>query len=188
MGKREHSNYSVIIAQRISLILEHSGLTIKGLEELTQVSESHIYALINGNKRITEDIASKLSSPFNFTSAQLLNLDYQIGENIKKSTELIRFKKLYKDNNEYFSTTKNNAKPSYYIENIFLKNPIFDKSVYLWEIIEVLKSEGKNYNNKDLSKILHYLVIKGKLISERKPIKLKNGKYGNRMVYVFFRK
>lgn len=188
MDKRKHSDYSVLIAKRISLILDYSGLTIKGLEEFTKVSESHIYALINGNKRITVRIADKLSEPFNFTGAQLLNLDYPINENIKKSPGLSRFKKNHSNNSEYFISTKIISKPSYFIEQYFLQNRIFDKPVYLWEISEELEKDKKQYSKKDLSQILHYLIFKGKLIGERRPMKLKNGNYGKRMVFVFYRK
>lgn len=188
MAKAKHSNYSALIGERILLIMQYSGLTIKGLEEITKVSDSHIYALLNGNKRITDSVAEKLSIPFNLKGAQLLNLDYEIPETIRKAPELIKFKKEYKGNIEYFNETKNNSKSSYFIEYGFLHDAIFDDPVYLWEIIEKLEQHyQKYYKNKDLSQILHYLVVKNKLTSEKRPLKLKTGGYGQRIVDVFFR-
>jgi plasmid maintenance system antidote protein VapI len=187
MGKNKHTGYSALISERILLLAKNSGLTITGLSEITKVSESHIYALINGNKKLKGDIAEKLGRPFKLQGWQLLRLDFEIPSNFNKSSDLISFRKEFKGNIEYFYETKNKIKTSHFIENEFLNNPIFNEPVYLWEIIEKLKSIGKQYSSKDLSQILHYLIIKNKLLSEKRPLKLKHGGFGSRLVDVFFK-
>ena len=188
MGKNRHTNYSTFIKERLLSIAENSGFTIIGLAEITKVSESHIYALINGNRKLKGEIADKLGKPFKLKGWQLLELDFEIPSNFNKSVDLINFRREFKGNIEYFYETKNKTKASYFIENEFLDDSIFDQPVYLWEIIERLKSLGKQYSSKDLSQILHYLITKNKLYSEKRPLKLKNGGFGSRIVDVFFKK
>jgi plasmid maintenance system antidote protein VapI len=187
MGKNKHTEYSALISERILLLAKNSGLTITGLSEITKVSESHIYALINGNKKLKGDIAEKLGKPFKLQGWQLLRLDFEIPGNFNKSADLISFKKEFKGNIEYFYETKNQDKASHFIENEYLNNSIFDEPVYLWEIIESLKRIDKPYSSKVLSQILHYLVSKNKLLSEKRLLKLKNGGFGTRMVDVFWK-
>ncbi|MFI5136245.1 MAG: hypothetical protein ACHQIM_00370 [Sphingobacteriales bacterium] len=188
MGKNKHTEYSAFISERILLIAQNSGLTITGLSEITKVSESHIYALINGNKKLKGDIAEKLGRPFKLQGWQLLGLDFEIPGNFNKSTDLISFRREFKGNIEYFYETKNKIKTSHFIEKEFINNPIFDEPVYLWEIMESLKGIGKQYSSKDLSQVLHYFATKNKLLSEKRPLKLKSGGFGTRMVDVFFKK
>ena len=188
MDKNKHTDYSTFIRERILLIAKNSGLTITGLAEITNISESHLYALINGNRKLNGDIAEKLGKPFKLHGWQLLRLDFEIPINFDKSTDLIRFRKEFKDNIEYFYETKNKNKLSHFIENEFINNLIFDEPVYLWEIIESLKRINKQFSSKDLSQILHYLVKKNKLFSEKRLLKLKNGGFGIRKVDVFFKK
>ena len=188
MGKNKHTEYSAFISERILLIANNSGLTITGLSEITKVSESHIYALINGNRKLKGNIAEKLGRPFKLQGWQLLGLDFEIPDNFNKSADLIGFRKEFKGNTEYFCETKNKTKISHFIEKEFINNPIFDEPVYLWEIIESLKGIGKQYSSKDLSQILHYFVTKNKLLSEKRPLKLKNGGFGIREVDVFFKR
>jgi plasmid maintenance system antidote protein VapI len=188
MDKDEQSNYLALLSERVLLLLKNSGLTITGLSEITNISESHIYALINGNRTLTETIANQLGRPFKLQGWQLIRLDYEIPNNFDKVANLINFRKEFTGNFEYFSETKNNTKTSYFIEYEFLKYPIFNQPVYLWEIIENLNSIEKQYPSKELSQILHYLVTKNKLVSEKRPLKLRNGGFGSRIVDVFFRK
>lgn len=181
-------NYSESISERILIIMNNSGLTIAGFSEITKISESHLYALINGNRDLTGSVADKLGKPFNLKGSQILRLDYKIPINFNRSLELINFKRVFVDNFEYFITTKNSSKASYYIEYELLNSEVFNQPVYLWEVILELEKFGKQYTSKELSQILHYLVTTGKLRSKKAPIKLKGGGYGTRMVEVYFNK
>jgi len=187
MKNEDSLNYSESISERILLIMKNSGLTIAGFSEITKVSESHIYALVNGNRELTGAIADKLGMPFNLKGWQLLKLDYKIPSNFNRSIVLINFKKEFNQNFEYFYKTKNSNKASYFIEYDFINSSLFDTPVFLWEIILELDRIGRLYASKDLSQILHYLVTKGKLKSEKHPMKLKGGGYGSRIVEVYFK-
>ena len=179
--------YSDAISERLLQIMENSGLTINGFSEITKVSESHVYALINGNRDLTGSIAEKLGKPFRLKGWQILQLDYKIPADLSKSSDLTNFRKEFRANIEYFTKTKNNNKSSYYIEYELLTDPMFTQPIYLWEIIDELNKRDKKYNSKELSQILHYLISKGKLKNKKQVIKLKNGGFGTRIVDVFWK-
>jgi plasmid maintenance system antidote protein VapI len=187
MPKKNNSEYAKAISERIKKIMVLSGLEIAGFAEFTSVSESHIYAIVNGTRDLTGDVADKIGIGFNLKGWQILKLNYQITSRIKKSKLLNNFIDENKTVPGYFIQTRNKRKDSNFIEFDLLNDDLFNDHVYVWEVRNACLSRDKKYTSKRISQILNYLVTKRKLKSEKRPIKLKNGGYGTRMVDTFVR-
>ncbi|WP_304063409.1 hypothetical protein [Pedobacter glucosidilyticus] len=180
------SNYSKSISARLLLIMELTELEISGFAEFTGVSESHLYALINGNRKLTGNVAAQIGRKLKLEGWEILQLDYNIPLSIRKSPMLVEFHKDYKNIPEYFTYSLYNRKSSKYIADL-IHTDLFSHPVYIWEIKDFCKKSKKNYTSKSLSQILNYLVIKGELKSEKRPIKKRDGSFGKRIVDVFWR-
>lgn len=187
MSKANNSSSSNTFTERLERLMNLSGLEIAGFAEFTGVSESHIYALLNGTRELTIEIADKIALGFNFKGWQLLKLDYKLTNTVRKAPILLKFYKENKGVHDYFITTRDDRKAAYFIENELLISDLFDKPVYVWEVREACAASGRKYTSKRVSQILNYLVSTKKLKSKKKPIKLKNGAVGTRIVDVFFR-
>lgn len=165
------------------------GLEIPGFALLINKSESHIYAILNGTRELTMDLAKEIGAVLEFNGENIFKLTYLIPERIRKSKELNNFRIKYKDNPEYFSSTIHSRKKSKYIEQQIYNESILAQPAYLNEIRK--KVNGLNPSNQftsdELSKILNYLVKKGKLSKSRELIKLKDKQVGKREVDVFFK-
>ena len=187
MGYNSESTYALAIRARIRKILEFAGLEIAGMAELTGVSQSHIYAILNGRRALQEDVADRLGFKLKLSAWQILNLDYEITESIRKSALLNKFYNEHKGNPEYFTDTILERKDSYYVEQTLIPAGFFDNPVYVWEIREALSRYGREFSSKQVSRIVNYLAATGKLMSEKRPIKKKNGEYGIREVPVYYK-
>jgi len=183
----DDKEYSKALGRRIKKLMKIAGLELSGMVEFTKVSDSHLYAIINGNRALTGKTANKLAKKFGLDVWMLLKLDYKIPQNIRKSTALQEFYRDFKNVPEYFSETRESRKASVFIENEILKNDLFSTPKFIWEISEAFSKKGKLYTSKQLSQILTYLVRKKVLKCEKRPIKLRNGKTGKRIVDVFWK-
>jgi plasmid maintenance system antidote protein VapI len=188
MKKGSNDSYKVLIAKRIKKIIELSGLELIGFATFVNISESHLYAILNGNREVTEDIAERIGSAFNLNGGKILRLNYKIPKGLKKSQRLNNFYEDNKEVNSYFVGTRSERKDAYYIENDLLRSHIFDKPIYVWELREYCESKGKKYTSKRLSQILDYLVKTKKLQHDKRAIKLRDGGYGTKKVYAYYKK
>ena len=93
----------------------------------------------------------------------------------------------YKNNHEYFIDTKIDRRPSYFIEFEILNTNFFKEPKYVWEVNDICKELGKRLSSDKLKKHLGYFVKTNKLKSEKRPIKLRKGGFGERMVDVFWK-
>ena len=166
--------------------MDMTGLEIPGFSEFTQISESHVYALINGTRSITEEVANKIAFLLRIKSWQIMNPDAALPESIRKAPSLKKFYAEYKSNPEYFKATKSDRKASYFIENDLLKGALFKEPVYVWQVKEVCQQNNKDYSSKQISQTLNYLVAMNKLKSEKRKLKRKNGEFANRDVLVYY--
>ncbi|WP_276503206.1 helix-turn-helix domain-containing protein [Terrimonas pollutisoli] len=157
------------------------------MAEFTGVSESHIYALLNGTRQMTDDIADKIAVGFNLRGSQLLNPSYKLTSKIRTTPLLVKFYKENKRVHDYFITARSDRKTAHFIENDLLNSTLFNNPVYVWEVRKACEASGKKYTSKRVSQILNYLVTIKKLKSKKKPIKLKNGTPGKRAVDVFYK-
>lgn len=186
MAKNENAEYSKALGERIKMLMEIAGLELAGIAEFTKISDSHLYSLINGTRNLTGKTAEKLANSFGLEGWMLLNLNHKIPQSIRKSTKLLEFYANFKNVHEYFSENLDTRKASSFIEKKLLNSNFLLVPKFIWEISAECSSTGHKYSSKQLSQILTYLVHKQLIKSEKRPIKLRNGKFGKRMVDVFW--
>ena len=186
MAKHENVEYSKALGERIKFLMEITGLELAGIAEFTKISDSHLYSLINGTRNLTGKTAERLANSFGLEGWMLLNLNHKIPHSIRKSTKLLEFYEDFKNIPEYFSSTIDTRKASLFVEKKLLKGIFFSVPKFIWEINAECDSMGYKYTSKQLSQILTYLVHKGIVKSEKRPIKLRNGQPGKRLVDVFW--
>jgi hypothetical protein len=187
MDDKNTYDYNMAIRARLLRIMEITGLERTGLSEFTKISESHLYALLNGTRNITGETADKIGAGFKLQGAQILNLNFEIPVQIRKSPLLLEFYESHADNPEYFTDTKATMKDASYIEHKLLYTSLFEKSVFVWQVKEACKEDKKNLTSKQISQKLNYLVQKKKLIATKRKLKKKNGEDGDREVLVYRR-
>ncbi len=187
MQQRKHPHHDEL-ARRIRQLMEFAGLELAGLAEFTGVSESHLYAVLNGHRKLTGPVAGKIGVRFGLKDRGILRLDYTIPPTIRQAPALIEF---YKDNagtRAYFTDTLNDGKASYFIEFGLIEADLVNEPKYVWEIREMCRDAGRVYTSKKLSQSLLYFSEKKKLVKEKRPLKRRDGTYAaNRKVYVFSR-
>ena len=183
----KNTEYDQSIIERIRLIMKITGLEILGLSKLTGISDAHIYSLLNGRRRLTDEVARILGERLDFDGLLIFKLNKEIPLSISKSSKLIKFKETHKLNVGYFSDTKIDRKGSAFIEYELLPTPFFNQPKYTWEVKEVCKQYKRNYTSNEINGYLKYLVTRKLLKSEKRPIKLRNGELGERLVDVFFK-
>lgn len=181
-------DYSKAIAERIKDIMIIIDLDVAGIAELFGKSTSHIYGIINGTRPLSESFAKEIGEKLGFDGSKIFNLKSRIPTSISKSESLMIFKANYKHNPEYYLSTKFKRSTNTFIVDVLLKSDCFnDGYKYLNEITEYCQLElNKKFIDDQLSKALQYAVKKGVLRSEKRPIKLKNGGFGKRLVDVYF--
>ncbi len=164
-----------------------SGLELTGFAEYTGTSESHIYALLNGTRELTNDVAEKLAENFNLNGSELLKSSFRI---TKKVIDKKKLEKFYKENKgvlAYFSSNIEERKVALFLENKLLNSDLFNSPVSVSEVRFACLEEGKELTSKRVSQILKYLVDKKKLKSKKKLIKLKSGKFGKRIIDYYYK-
>jgi plasmid maintenance system antidote protein VapI len=181
-------DYSEAIADRIKEIMRIIDLDVAGVAELFGKSTSHIYGIINGTRPLSESFAREIGEKLGFDGSKIFNLTSKIPSYISNSEALSLFKKEYKENPEYFLSTKAKRSTNSFVNDILLKSDCFsDGYKYLYEITEYCENELNTvFVGDKLSKALQYSVKQNTLKSTKKPIKLKNGKLGKRLVDVYY--
>lgn len=185
----ETIEYSKAIAERVLTIMKMTDLDVAGFAEMFKKSTSHIYGILNSTRPLSDSFAKEIGDKLGFEGAKIFNLNAKIPIMISKSNHLSKFKIEHKDNPEYFLSTKSKRSNNSFITEILVKSDCFrDGYKYLSEIKEYcLKEFEREFINDQLSKALQYTVKLGLLKSAKKPIKLKNGNTGNRMLDVYFK-
>lgn len=176
-----------LIGNRLRLIMEYLGLEIAGFEEFSSISSSHLYAILNGTRRLTGEIANKLGERIGLEGWKILHVDYEISANIRHHLNVIKFYKEYKSVPDYFIDTVDDRKKSHFINQLAKLSSFFDQERYVWEVNEVCKEAGRKYHSKELSQILRVLCDKGILNREKRQYKSKTGLQKDRLVWVYFK-
>lgn len=172
---------------RVRHIMDLVGLEIAGFAELTNISESHLYALINGTKSLTQETAAKIAAAIKLRAAQILNPDYIISAAIRNAPAVKKFHSSYKKGNpEYFTETKASRKNAYFIEHELIPRGVFSEPVYGWQVRNACAQLGIDLSSKQVSQHLNYLVETQKLKSEMRELKKKNGEMAERKVHVYY--
>lgn len=178
--------YQTEIAARIGQIMKYSGLEISGFAEFTQISESHLYAILNGTRKLTGDIANQIGEKFDLDGWIILQLEYQIPTNLRKQPKVLKFYAENKHVPEFFIDTLNIRKTSHFIEVMLIDKNFFSEPKYVWQVVEACHAANKNYSSKIVSQTLVYLVKKGKLKNLKKNLLRSDGTYtSKRTVNVF---
>lgn len=152
-----------------------AGLEIAGFAEFTNISESHLYALLNGNREITQEICEKIADKFEIPSSKLFNVRYKLTDELKNTTLLKRFYAEEKQAKSYFLQTKVDRKPSIFIERELYDTGFFDKQVTVSEVRKACLKRKRNYTSKQISQILTYMVDQKFLRKKKNTIVLANG-------------
>ncbi|MGV3530567.1 MAG: helix-turn-helix transcriptional regulator [Flavisolibacter sp.] len=180
------AQYAKALIERVETVIKFSGLEISGFAEYTGISESHLYAILNGNREISASIADRIAGSFGMKTWHLMKLDVDISKKMKRTTELNKFYIENKGVEDYFTRSKTAAKASSYIEKVLLPSGFFKSPVYISDVREKCAEAGKKLSSKRVSQILNYLVDTGKLKKKKRRIRLKNGEFGKRIVDVFY--
>jgi plasmid maintenance system antidote protein VapI len=186
----DKSLYNKEIGNRLKETMVICDLDLDGFALFIDSSESHLYALLNGNRRLTKRKAEEIGNKLGFEGSLIFNLNVAIPVSISKSINLNNFKTEYKENLEYFISTLPIRKKSKFVSDQILKNDFLVRPSYLWEIKDFLNgiSKGITFDSDELSKILNYFVVKKMLLKEKRPLKSKRtGALGKRIVDVFFK-
>lgn len=178
----EETSEANVLGNRIDKLMTISGLEISGFADFTDVSESHLYAIINGTKPLTENTAQKIAQLFNLSKEQLLNPNYKLTKKLSTAQALLNFYKENKAVHKYFITTKIDRKIAYFIEHEILKNKKFNIPFFVSDVRSTCLKSGRNYTSKRVAQVLNYLVDKGNLKKEKATYILKNGNEGKRNV------
>lgn len=167
--------------------MEKIGLEIPGFAVFIDRSESHIYSLLNGRREVTSDIALDIGNKLGFDGLRIFKLNQELPAGIENTPFLNNFKRQYRDNPEFFTSSKGERRVSHFIQFELINTDLFDTPKYVWEINEVCVLHGRTLESDVLSKHLKYFVKRGFLRSEKRPIKLRDGTFGVRLVDVFFK-
>lgn len=184
-AKRKITSKQLII--RLNKLMKIAGLEIPGFAEFTNISESHVYAILNGTREVTEDVAKKISNKFGIPSSNLTSRTYKLTEELRNTPLLKKFYIDEKQTKDYFIKTKGERKSSFFIENDLYNSGFFDKPVYVKDVRDACIQKEKNYTSKQVSQILNYMADRKLLKRKKKPIQLVNGKAGKRLVEVFYK-
>lgn len=187
MARQRKKITSEQLPARLNKLMKIAGLEISGFAEFTNISESHIYALLNGTREITEDAAEKIANKFGISHSNLTRRSYKLTEELKNAPLLKKFYIEAKQTKAYFIKTKSESKSSFFIENDLYNSSFFNKPVYVKEVRDACSQKGNNYTSKQVSQILNYMVDRKLLKRKKKPIILVNGKVGKRLVEVFYK-
>ncbi len=187
MENKEHLLATRFIAARIRLIMELLDLEVAGFAAFLGRSESNVYALIAGRKRVTWQTAWNLGLKLGFNGNIIFDPDSDIPEAIRDSAAVKQFREEYKTNPEFFLTTKVERNIRYFLECEILPSPLLNEPRYVWEVSQACKDRKRDIDSDTLSKKLKQLVSQRKLQSKKMKIKRRNGSYGNRVVDVFFK-
>lgn len=180
--------YELLLRQRLKKVLQIIDLEEVAFAEFIGYSIPHIYAVLNGTRALAPRFARAIGNKLGFPGENIFNLNYEIPDKIKKSKDLNNFKSEYKYNDEYFLSTIIDRKRSKLVEEILNQTDYLSEYKYLSEIkitINSSISKKEEFDSDELSKILNYLVLQGKLLKDRMQIKRKDGRLGTRIVDVF---
>lgn len=187
MKKGEIGFYKELVNARVQEILKLTGLSIEGMAEFINISPSHMYGINNGNRALASDLAERMGASINISGGRVLQLEKKLPKIVRRSESLNNFYAKNKLILSYFLHTKRERKSSHFIETELYNSALLDKPAYVWEINQYCKELGKEYSSKKLSQILTYMVATGKLEKDKRPLKLRNGKYGARTTFVYYK-
>lgn len=175
------------MAIRLRQIMNHLNLTVAGFGVFIDREPSHIYGILNVSRDFSDALAEHIGKLTGIKGATIKNINTEIPASISKCDKIVEFRKSHKDNKEYFLNTKTDRSIDAFISDVLIKSKFLETPRYLSEIEEfVALKYDKNFVKDKLSKALRYAVSKQTLKSEKRPIKLKNGDFGKRIVDVYW--
>lgn len=183
MKNHEHN----IIGARIQLIMEILGLEVAGFEMLTGVSASHLYAILNGNRRLTIDVANQIGEKIGFDGWKILHVSYEIPSSIRQHPNVSRFYKEYSSVPDYFIDTRDERKKSFFIKQLAITTDFFNEERYVWEVKDKAKEVNRKFTSKELSQILKNLFDNSVLNRKKRQYRSKDGNILERLVWVYFK-
>lgn len=183
----QDKTYNERLASRLRELMNILGMTVSGFAEFIGRDSSHIYGILNLTRPFSHALAEDIGKKLNINGSKILNLNVPVSPSIAKTESILEFKKDKRNNPEYFSSTLTDRSIDLFISRILIKSSFLKEPRYLNEIELFIKSEyKKTFIGDQLSKALRYSVRKGVLISEKRPIILRNGEFGKRQVDVYW--
>ncbi|PRD46206.1 hypothetical protein [Sphingobacterium haloxyli] len=183
MGNHEGN----IIGNRIQLIMEILGLEVSGFEMLTSVSSSHLYAILNGNRRLTMEVANQIGEKIGFDGWKILHVNYEIPLSIRQNSNILRFYKEYSSVPDYFIDTRDERKKSYFVKQLVISSNFFNEERYVWEVKNKTKEANRKFTSKELSQILKSLYENKFLNRQKRQYRNKKGAVLERLVWVYYK-
>ncbi|WP_164121885.1 hypothetical protein [Sphingobacterium sp. xlx-130] len=182
------NTYSQQMAIRLKQIMNHLDLTVAGFAAFINRDASHIYGILNVSRDFSDALAEHIGKLTGIKGATIKNINTEIPASISKCESIVEFRKNNKANPEYFLNTKTDRSINAFVSDVLVESKFLEIPRYLSEIEEFVASKyDKSFVKDKLSKALRYAVSKQTLKSEKKPIKLRNGDFGKRMVDVYWK-
>lgn len=187
MNRESITTFNKLIAKRIHQILFITELEIKGLAAITNRSTAIFYAVLSCKRPLSKKLALQIGNSLGFDGMLIFKLNTAIPAFIKNSACLAKFRQENSSNINYFRPSWSNEKDSTYIFTQLIEKGYFSELRFTWEITNKLVELGRNIPSDLLNKQLKYFVHKQILQSMRLPIKLKEGKFGKRLVHAYYK-
>jgi len=189
MARKKISFTSEEIKARLLELINLSNLEIQGFAELVNISESHLRSLLNGKRDFTEDMVSRIGSPFNLTAAKFLDTNFKLTKRKVNTPILNKFYEENKANSAYFLEQKEFRKDSLFIKNnLILKGNFFKSPKYVSDVREKCGELDKYFASKKISQILNHFAYIG-ILERYHDFKInKNGEKGKRLLSLFYKK
>lgn len=179
--------YSQEMAIRLRQIMNHLGLTVAGFAVFIERDSSHIYGILNVSRDFSDTLAEHIGKLTGIKGATIKNINTEIPPSISKCEKIVEFRKNYRTNPEYFLNTKTDRSIDAFVCDVLAITDFLKTPKYLNEIEKFVELEyDKTFVDDSLSKALRYAATKGILLKDKKPIILKSGKYGKRMLDIYW--
>lgn len=164
---------------RLEELIKLTGLSIMGFGAFMDLEseDKYIYAILNGNKNLTDKFIEKIEKFFSLKEGEFLNIDDEIKQaRIKKA--ISKFAEKNSKSPEYFNTEEEYIT----VINGLISQGYFSEKRTTSEIISKCRELGYSYSSNDLSYKLVNLVTQNILKAEKTTMILKSGKNGTRPI------
>src|SRR5699024_4824724 len=159
MNNNSDLNYNKKISERIVYILDLTELEIKGIAAITGKSIDIFYAVISCRRPLSQDLARVIGKSLNFDGSIIFDINTPIPGAIKKSSNLLQFRRDHINNKDFFIDTWTNDKDSVFIKKHLIYTGYFSTPRYAWEVNRKLEHLGRKLDSDLLSKQLKYFEI-----------------------------
>ncbi|HTN39417.1 MAG TPA: hypothetical protein VL053_20235 [Arachidicoccus sp.] len=186
--KFKSENGKVLLANRISEILDKIELTPEGLAAFLNINKKTLGPIKHGKHGIDLKKQVKLASAYSLTMKQFLDPDYILPDILTISDEMRDFMKESELSGAYFKTEIAKNKTSLVIKRLIDSTDFFDKPVTNAEILAECDPERKVFSIQQVNSVMTHLKNTNKINGERRPvIKKKDGKPSTKGLWYYWK-